>query len=469
MNPLAHRALVNPIKRLLRGKRARFERVPPGCVGQLTETNDADRPLRFTVVGPDDGDTPLVEYDCDYAVLATGGELSPITDDRQTADGSIEVRRARLTKQVRAVMDDCRSALVVGGGLTGVELAAELAERLGPGTVTLAVGPTLPSRGRYPGDPGAGLLPGFRDTCDQKKNLGRGGAGRYATKFLERKGVRLLQSWAVPPPAGATLSNVTAAARPSCARSWRDAGSGETLEDDAWERAGPEADLSADAVFDCRGIRPNSREAYTKYVDGKAVLSGLPSEVWAPSGWLRVDDHFRLSRRLRRGENDGAEQVLPHGGQILPYDPSYCAPAYGGRCYCVGDAAEKDKQERTAANAHAEGEYAAHDILAAVRGRPPLPPYVAPPRLTAISLGKWDGVVVLGNWVALRGVLAAVAKMVIQFYFVHFLPLPYWLMRRLPFKRPRQYGGTLGAPRDVQLARSGARGAMRRRSKPVAA
>ncbi len=26
------------------------------------------------------------------------------------------------------------------------------------------------------------------------------------------------------------------------------------------------------------------------------------------------------------------------------------APAYGGRAYCCGDAAEKDKQERTAAN-----------------------------------------------------------------------------------------------------------------------
>ncbi len=139
-------------------------------------------------------------------------------------------------------------------------------------------------------------------------------------------------------------------------------------------------------------------------------------------------------------------------------------PVLGGRAYCCGDAAEKDKQERTAANAHAEGEYVANDILRRVRGRAPLPPYIAPPRLCAISLGKWDGLVVLGRWVALRGWLAAAAKMLIQFYFVHFLPLPYWLMSRLPFKQPRRYGGTAGLPRDRQLARSGAVGVTRQSS-----
>ena len=62
------------------------------------------------------------------------------------------------------------------------------------------------------------------------------------------------------------------------------------------------------------------------------------------------------------------------------------------------------------------------------------------------------------RWVALRGILAAVAKALIQFYFVNFLPLPYWLMKRLPFRQPRRYGGTLGSPRSAQLARSGAAG-----------
>ena len=107
-----------------------------------------------------------------------------------------------------------------------------------------------------------------------------------------------------------------------------------------------------------------------------------------------------------------------------------------------------------------------------------LAPPQAPPRLCAISLGSRDGVVVLGAWVALRGYLAALVKKLIQWhaispqsphslptvspqsphtrphsptlslnlsrtplrYFVHFLPLPYGLMRRLPFRQRRRCG-----------------------------
>lgn len=137
-------------------------------------------------------------------------------------------------------------------------------------------------------------------------------------------------------------------------------------------------------------------------------------------------------------------------------------PVYSGRVYCCGDAAEKDKQERTAANAHAEGEFVALDVLRAVDGKPPLPAYVCPPRLCAISLGKFDGIVVLGQWVALRGLLAAIAKALIQIYFVNFLPLPYWLMRRLPGRQPRRYGGSGGTAVTEQLARSGGRGLNRK-------
>jgi hypothetical protein len=66
--------------------------------------------------------------------------------------------------------------------------------------------------------------------------------------------------------------------------------------------------------------------------------------------------------------------------------------------------------------------------------------------------------------VALRGVLAAVAKAIIQLYFVNFLPLPYWLMRRLPGRTPRRYGGSGNAAVTEQLARSGGRGLTRDRT-----
>ena len=240
----AHAGLVNPIRRLLRGPRASFQRVPPGYVATLEYRSESangeaverppslrERPPSLRerrpslrerrpsgnggkagreseVTGEVTGEAPressgapspelpsalclrvgrreedpTVSYECEYAILATGGELAPVSDDRRTADGSIRSRRRRLEAQVQSVLGNASTALVVGGGLTGVELAAELAERLGGDhAVTLAVGPTRPVRGKFPGNPGSGLLPGFADTC---RATGRGGAGRYCRKVF---------------------------------------------------------------------------------------------------------------------------------------------------------------------------------------------------------------------------------------------------------------------------------------------
>ena len=49
-----------------------------------------------------------VDYPCDYVVLAPGGDLSPITDDRE-ADGTIVGRRARLKRQVEAALSSGES------------------------------------------------------------------------------------------------------------------------------------------------------------------------------------------------------------------------------------------------------------------------------------------------------------------------------------------------------------------------
>jgi hypothetical protein len=149
-------------------------------------------------------------------------------------------------------------------------------------------------------------------------------------------------------------------------------------------------------------------------VSDSATAPGLPSELIAPSGWLLVDGKFRLNAEGFAGEEDALSLIGPGAAAESREGP--LSPAFGGRVYGCGDAVEKDKAERTAANAHAEGEYVALDILRAVEGKPPLPAFVAPPRLCAISLGRKDGVVVLGAWVALRGRLAAVAKALIQVY-----------------------------------------------------
>lgn len=446
VKPETHRWLVNPIPKLL-PKRAAFQRVLPGYTTRIFERDDdfcsvSDEelcacPLRLTMKSSK-GET-ILDYPCDYVVLATGGELGPVSDDRQTADGSIAARRARLEAQVRAVMQNSTSALVIGGGLTGVELAAECAEHFARGSVTLAVGPTQASRGTgADGDCGDGILPGFASA--------RGLDARtrvipYVRQWLDRSGVRVLERWAVPPPVSSTISDGGVAAfYPKCARSWRDGGDG--AKPLSWEEAGAGADLAADAVFDCRGLRPNNARAYgvrQSYAfrpnlpldgarpDGATAggVGGLPDDVVDTSGWLIVDDRFRLSR---------ARQA---SGSALERARTVLEPAYGGRVYCCGDAACKDKGERTAANAHAEGEYVATAIAREIRRKRPMPPYVRPLRLTAVSLGKWDGVIVLASWVALRGWLAAIGKQFIQWYFVNFLPLPYWLLRRLPGSQPR--------------------------------
>ena len=48
-------------------------------------------------------------------------------------------------------------------------------------------------------------------------------------------------------------------AAPACARAWRRAGGGEGAI--GWAELDASSDLKADAVFDCRGLRPNLRQA----------------------------------------------------------------------------------------------------------------------------------------------------------------------------------------------------------------
>ena len=113
-----HRQLVNPIRRLLRSERATFVRVPVGCACRLTETESMDasagEPLLFSLHDAHSAADapPTLEFACDYVILATGGELTPVTDDRQLPDGTVVARRRRLREQVDAVMANATSAPV---------------------------------------------------------------------------------------------------------------------------------------------------------------------------------------------------------------------------------------------------------------------------------------------------------------------------------------------------------------------
>ena len=138
-----HRRLVKPLAKLFRGRRATFARVAPGAAAKITHADDA---LTLDVGAA--GSDGHVSIRCDYAVLATGASLAPISDDRLHA-GSVASRRERLEAQVAAVLrPNVTSALVVGGGLTGVELAAELAEYFGGDGPRAAAAAAQPARRR---------------------------------------------------------------------------------------------------------------------------------------------------------------------------------------------------------------------------------------------------------------------------------------------------------------------------------
>jgi len=98
VKPEVHRKLVKPIARLLRGKRATFQRVQPNHTARILESDADTQPLTLSLTNA--ANETLLAYPCDYVVLATGGELGPVSDDRQTSDGSIAARRRRLYQQV---------------------------------------------------------------------------------------------------------------------------------------------------------------------------------------------------------------------------------------------------------------------------------------------------------------------------------------------------------------------------------
>ena len=64
----------------------------------------------------------------------------------QVSSPALPTYQPTYLPQVSSVMANARSALVVGGGLTGTELAAELAEALGPGKVRRCCASVSPLR-----------------------------------------------------------------------------------------------------------------------------------------------------------------------------------------------------------------------------------------------------------------------------------------------------------------------------------
>ena len=99
--------------------------------------------------------------------------------------------------------------------------------------------------------------------------------------------------------------------------------------------------------------------------------------------------------------------------------------------YAIGYGVAKPADQYLASYAQWEAEYVASRIL---RGAT-VGSYKCPPRLICVSFGPNDGLLLWGDRILCGVFLAAVFKLVIEFWFKNFLPAPYSIFRHLPLLR----------------------------------
>ena len=165
--------------------------------------------------------------------------------------------------------------------------------------------------------------------------------------------------------------------------------------------------IEGDRVMMCVGAKPA-----TEFLDRESV------------NFSEDDDDSPLNFPL---DMIGRVRVDEATRQVIGYD----------NVYAVGDCACKLPDQMLASYAHWEAEYVSKRIMCDgdARALGKLGRYRLPPRLMAISLGPFAGVVVWGDRILCRGWCAAVFKALIQFWFIRFLPAPYSIMKRFPRMR----------------------------------
>jgi NADH dehydrogenase FAD-containing subunit len=262
--------------------------------------------------------------------------------------------------------------MVVGGGIVGVELAAELAKAASraPRRITLVHG-------------GARLMDDLPAS-----------AGERAAKWLRRHGVNVLvgERYVSVPNDSKTIK---------IANTYRGVHSGTTI--------------TPDEVIVATGARPA-----TEFLSESEVSDDVnPEHIKVPldgSGRIRVDPKtFRVDCKFCGTlADDGSSEQQPE-------------------IYAIGDCVAKPADQYLASYAHWEAEYVASRILrGAVVGS-----YKCPPRLICVSFGPNDGLIIWGDRILCGGFLAAVFKLIIEFWFKNFLPAPYSIFRHLPMLREK--------------------------------
>ncbi|KAJ8903993.1 hypothetical protein NDN08_000523 [Rhodosorus marinus] len=300
-----------------------LEDVVRRCKGRLEFVQDQ-------VIGIDDGKVSLrsnrdIAYDC--LLIASGTTYdSPIHAGGKTVDE----RKAEL-EEFKVRLDKSEHVMIAGGGITGVELAAEIRQTYKDKEVTLVARST-----------------GLILDCGAK-------ASGYVEKWFRKHRVRVITNAKAMPASDGTV------------QLWS-ADSGEDTEK-----------LKVDLFIPCFGGKPNSQFMDERYLDRR--------------GRIVVGTDLRVE-------------------------------GMGGSVFAIGDIASISGGHALFAEKTAE--VASRNILNLNQNKPmlkyPISAYKVPYELTAtaVSLGKWDGIVIMGP-LPISGLLAAGIKHFIEWAFVQFL------------------------------------------------
>lgn len=330
-------------------------------------------------VSSGEGSTPDVIINWDYLVFATGSTypapIKPAVVQLPEGDEmpeSTSVNRREYFADAAVRVGRATHVLVIGGGVVGVELAAELALATGraPQRVTLT-------------HKASRLLDNLPCAASER-----------ATRWLKRHGVHVLVGEKL-----VQKTNEEEESRGCTMKPLKYVG----------ERSG--VVVTPDEVIVASGARPATdfllrSSQKLSPTESMPPLLNVPLDV---GGGIQIDkDTLRV--------DCGIAGVESHKPQV----------------FCVGDAASKPSERYLASFAHWEAEYVSHAILRDVDGRTLTKKFEAPPRLMCISLGPWDGIFIWGDRLVWTGVTAGMTKLVLELWFKNFLPAPYSVARFLP-------------------------------------
>ena len=363
--------------------RARFAHAADDGVKSVCEEY-----ISVRTAGEEGEENKKLEYD--YLIIATGSNYGGSTSGIKPMGGTPgegaktgyarqktfqrdaeRVAMPSSRKDNDNISNDEQTTLIVGGGVVGVELAADIACVRAKGKRTAANVVLAHDKNR--------LL----DTLPKS-------ASEYVEKWFKKKNVRVEL--------------------------------GQRFERVNGENSPPSSSSSSSSYV-------GSKDKSVK-IEAKETIFAVGSKP--STNFLSFENPTVLLSAAEAKKNN--EPILEIPLSKLGYierDPKTLQVIGFENIYAVGDCAMKPPGQFLASFAHWEAEYVATRIKKDQQ-RKQNDEYSLPPRFMAISLGPWNGLFLWGNLVLCKGVLAAIVKFLVELWFSNFFPAPYALLRRLP-------------------------------------